>query len=418
MTSRYSKQLNPLQKLGAEEWLELMLAMFLLQDIITKVFAYIFYRLGNKELGIYVYIFLLYGLTFASLLRFHVPVKRWASFVLIWSIAAAGFLLCYMTHPQNAEFFTRANYGALERVFRPNNAIYAYFFFRLCRRSENVLTVMRLTACILAMYYTFLLLDARSAGGWMETDADGQMRLMNYSLVYGYQALFPAAVFANAFFGGKKIAFFGVALSFTQIILGGSRGPMLLFVTYCGLLLIKNWSRMSKIKYAVVLLLAAVGFFLSDSALELLEQIGGESRTIRMLLEGSIADDNGRDAIQNTAKELIRTGGPFGWGIYGDRPALSHHHFAGYPHNLFLEILTNYGWFLGGAMCVIMVIDIARMVLFCKNRNWWDVYTSLMICAAQLMVSQSYWYVWAFWGAWAVSANYRDERRYLKRNSY
>lgn len=415
MNNLNTRKLNNPGVFDVEVWLELMLAFFLAKDAVMKVFAFIFFRLGNPDLGIYTYIYLQYGLTVACLLRFHVPMKRWGGFLFIWMAAACGFLLSFMAHPEYEEFFTRPVYGVLHRVFRPERAIYAYLFFRLCRRPERVLGVMQWVSYILTAYHMWLLLDARAAGGWEEYDAGGEMTLMNYSLVYGYQVLFPAAVFTNDVFAGRKSSVPWFLACVVQVILGGSRGPMLLLVGYCGLLLIRNWKRMPKLKYLIVLLLAFLGFLLSDAALTWLESLGEHSRTIRMLLEGSISDDNGRDALQTAALELIKTGGPFGWGIYGDRAVLSQYHFAGYPHNLFLELLTNYGWLLGGLMCVIICFDIIRMIIFCKHPVWWEIYTILLICAMQLMVSQSYWYVWAFWGAWAVRSNYRDEIRLQKR---
>ena len=83
-----------------EVWLELMLAFFLVKDAVMKVFAFIFFRLGNPDLGIYTYIYLQYGLTVACLLRFHVPMKRWGGFLFIWMAAACGFLVSFMAHPE------------------------------------------------------------------------------------------------------------------------------------------------------------------------------------------------------------------------------------------------------------------------------------------------------------------------------
>ena len=414
MADRYTRKYGRAAILDEEKCLGLVLFLFLTNEIIMKVFSFAFNILGNKQLGVYVYILLQYGFTLGYLRRFRIPVKRWYGFALIWTVAAIGFMLSYMAHPENEQFFTRRIYGAAERVFRPDRAIYAYLFFRLCRKPDAVLRIMHGAGIMLVIYQGYLLLDALMAGGWAEYNAAGELALMEYSLVYGYQALFSALIFANEAFKGQRSSLIWMALAVAQIVLGGSRGPVMIFAAYCAFMVVWNWRQMSKVKYLIVALLLLTGILYSDAVLRMLERLGESSRTVRMLLSGSFSDDNGRSAIQKAALELIKTGGPFGRGIYGDRPALSQYHFAGFPHNLFLELLTNYGWLLGGAMCAIVCVNILKMVLGCRNRLWWEIYLIMLFSAMQLMISQSYWYVWAFWAAWAVQSNYRDEIRQLQ----
>jgi hypothetical protein len=134
-----------------------------------------------------------------------------------------------------------------------------------------------------------------------------------------------------------------------------------------------------------------------------LQRIGISSRTIMKVISGEFAKDIGRTRLYQIAIDLIRTGGPFGNGIYGDRVAISSltTMWIGYCHQIVLEILVDFGYVLGSFFLVIMARRIIK-ILFAKESEWRSLYIIFLISASQLILSGSYLYSSIFWGCFAV----------------
>ena len=66
-----------------------------------------------------------------------------------------------------------------------------------------------------------------------------------------------------------------------------------------------------------------------------------------MLLNGEITDDHGRAEIARLSWDGIAKQGFFGMGPFGCRTIIAPYYNYGYPHNIFLEFILDYGWVLG-----------------------------------------------------------------------
>lgn len=126
-----------------------------------------------------------------------------------------------------------------------------------------------------------------------------------------------------------------------------------------------------------------------------------------MLLQGEIADDNNRSRIYETAIQMIRNGGLFGYGAYGDRYVIGNIAFVGYCHNIILEILIDFGILLGGIFCLRMFYASIKIMFFAQEKEWGDIYMILFVSVTKLFLSGSFWYSEAFWGALAVWISYK-----------
>ena len=130
-----------------------------------------------------------------------------------------------------------------------------------------------------------------------------------------------------------------------------------------------------------------------------------------MLLKGSFSASNGRDRIWNAVIDAIRSGGPFGYGMFGDRPFVAPLHIAGYSHNLILELLVSFGVF-GVVIVAYIIKDAVKMLFVCKDDDWKEIYLILFVGSCKLLLSFSFWYIWEFWAAAAVAYKYGVVQKY------
>ena len=130
------------------------------------------------------------------------------------------------------------------------------------------------------------------------------------------------------------------------------------------------------------------------------------SRSINAMISGVISDNNGRAILQERAFSLISEGGPFGYGFCASRYLYS----GSYPHNLFLEILIDFGYFGGSILIFLFVFGIWRFLLNVKDKEWRFMFIALVSCAfGKLFVSSSLWSDTLFWEALAIGiAGYKS----------
>jgi len=110
------------------------------------------------------------------------------------------------------------------------------------------------------------------------------------------------------------------------------------------------------------------------------------------------------------AIDMIKNGF-WGYGAYGDRYVIGRVYWVGYCHNIFLELLINYGWIIGGILCISIVVTSLKMLITCKNESWWICFVIFFVPSMKLLLSGSYWYLEAFWACIAVYLMYRKHIR-------
>lgn len=349
-----------------------------------------------------------------------IETRKYSGFVILFFLVIFSMMLSLLFNPDLEEFFIRANYG-IERILRPDCAIYAFLFIGLFTDASKLLKNIKTIAYFDFIYrVVFQLMPALSRGYWIDIGPDGQELQSSYSLSFGYAVTFPTIVFAYFFLKEKKIVYLLLALAgFWCVITHGNRGALLVLVIYAGLYLISNIlgspnasRKVLKIGgvLVAVFFIIIMGDVLLDYMLEFLVNSGINSRNIEKLLEGSFTDDNGRNLIWLTVVNAIRSGGIFGYGMLGDRIFVSPIHTAGYSHNLFLELLCSYG-LIGGIIILMIIIDAIRMIFFCKEKEWRELYIIFFAVSCQLMLSMSFWYVWEFWAAAAIAYKYRHLKK-------
>ena len=177
----------------------------------------------------------------------------------------------------------------------------------------------------------------------------GFFSIDEYSMNFSYSCLLPMLVLYNE----KKMhsIIFSIFL-FLMVLAIGSRGAAL---AYVGFVLYDLFSTSNKNRWWI-LLLGILFIIMMPRFSSFLSSIDIRSRTLTMIENEDISNDSGRSMIQQMARQLISEH-PFGLGIYGDRANIN----GAYCHNIVLELLVDFGWLIGGGICLFVIIKLFKL---------------------------------------------------------
>lgn len=107
----------------------------------------------------------------------------------------------------------------------------------------------------------------------------------------------------------------------------------------------------SKKKLFFILLFVLIGsFIVFPILLNYLSDVGISSRTLFLLLDGSLDSDSGRGYIYSLIWEKVLERPLLGYGFFADRVFLGL-----YCHNIFVEIFLNWGIFIPLILFIVLV---------------------------------------------------------------
>lgn len=404
-----------------------ILLLWLLNDIILSISRFLLTRMniyGFIRNSILLLLTMI-PIAFFSIYMKQIGQRKYRFFLGIYFVIILAFFFTYLINPDIAYFYEREDYG-LQRVFRPDGAIYALLFFSLCDNTKELYDIVKKYAYIDFGYLlVFQFLPAYMGGGWADIGSNGTMVVRQYSLSFGYAMLLPVIVFLYLYIKHKKIyylifSFVGGVLIFTN----GSRGALLMLALFIGLMMISNIVESPKASYKIlkigsiivlILILFVFGETLLRSFVNFAQDLGIQSRTLDLLLSGDISSDTGRDVIWAAVIDAIKNGGIFGHGVFGERPYVFPIHYAAYSHNIVLELVCSFG-IIGVGVCIFLIVGTLRMIFFCKDTQMREIFIIFFSVASQLFLSLSFWYVWEFWAAIAIAHRYFQTERKRKLN--
>ena len=154
--------------------------------------------------------------------------------------------------------------------------------------------------------------------------------------------------------------------------------------------------------------------YLLNLIVYLLDNLNLPSRLIKKLIEGSLSDDSRRYLIWSATVQMIKNN-PFGYGAMGSRHILYQYVYAGYPHQIFLEILVDFGVVLGLLIILCMGFFSFRFFTMKGNTEWKGVFIIFFSNACQLLISLTYWHTIGLWGVLAVGVCIYCSQRRVKR---
>ena len=386
-------------------------------DNVVKTFLYYILR-TPAEMNSWIAIVLMYIPVFLILPTIR---KRNAfyKFICVWFCIFMICMVTYLAHPEYADWlFHNEEFNIWLAIFRPDQGLYLFLFLSLVDDSKKLFKTLKWAGIILMLYNVYKLFYANFVRGYWVTTGIQRGSEGEYNLGFGYDVLLLFVLFTVL---GKKESKWYYVLSGSSLIcilVAGSRGPLLGVAL---ILLVQLWDslrvkRMAQRISFTAMFTAVFGVVIANfsnimmSIGILMQNLGISSRTVMLLASGNYNDDSGRGTIYNIALDLIKTGGPFGHGIYGDRYVISEETslWIGYCHNIALEILVDFGYILGGIILCIMIYRIIR-ILRAPDSEWRSLYIIFLIAASQLILSGSFWYTSTFWGALALGLRWSEK---------
>lgn len=252
-----------------------------------------------------------------------------------------------------------------------------------------------------------------------------------YSMFFSSSMILPLLLHINEYVREKRKLFLFLSIyELILILLFGSRGALLclfmfLFLTF--FCMIKSWAK----RVGVVILLVVTGICFSiykdqigNSVLEFLASKNYYSRTLTLLFIEEDIHLSNRDFIWEKCGELLEKKPLLGWGLGGEVMPLTR--LCGStdkimtPHNGFLELMLQHGYFLGSMIGLVFVLSIFRI------KNIHDYYfkslliiffsafmTTTMTVGDGFLIKPGVWiYIFLFLASFKKSLQY-DARNYI-----
>jgi hypothetical protein len=273
---------------------------------------------------------------------------------------ASFFYLTSRLHPEyHRVLYEFADWNIFKKVFDFFSAPFAYMVIRAQKDITQLKRDFRYIAHI-----TFLC----SCTGFLAKHDSG------YNMGFGYLISLPAVLYLWMYLENRdRLSYFFLSIiAIMEGVFFGSRGCIIGYALFFAVYMVFIEDGLTKMRAAMV---AAVGFavyaFTSSTFFitlyQTVKKLGIDSRTLQKLAENSITDANARDMLFHRLIERIRHHSVFyGFGAYGDRYILR----TFYAHNIFLELIIDFGLVFGVLFLLILLIRIIRIgIVYRKEKS-------------------------------------------------
>lgn len=340
---------------------------------------------------------------------------------LIWIL----FFLKFYHNPEMSFWWSDEtnSFSVARQIIFPGSGIFAYAIIRVSGEKEIFLKNFRIIGIILFLYNFYLCIDAIKTG-YFVYEQFGIQRVTTYNMSVGYGFL-ASAIFLSVdyIFTKWKYNIVIVALAFVMMVMYGNRVPIFIYVIFClmMLLFIENSNR-KKTRRLIFLLVGLIILYLVmfplggfEALINYLASKGVRSRVLEAFINKNVADMNGRNDIWEKAVELIKKKPYFGYGVFGERNAIYGINVKwGYSHNLFLEMLVDFGWVIGAPLLVVLFWNVRYILVFSKNKVYKALIIAFLSMSLELLFSNSFWFHAAFWALLAIIVDYRRKEKNVR----
>lgn len=332
--------------------------------------------------------------------------------ILLFAVVIIFFLVSYLLHPENKDWFVREDYGAWDHVLWLSNGLYAYMFVRLIDKPEDYFRLIKVAAVLMYVYFFYEIFLAMERGYWEGVAGQNAEAPLSYGLSYGYNVLFFALPFLYDVIKKHKPADMVMAFIGIKMVLDyGARGSMFCLIGFLGIVLITHILETKEFKKILLTYIIGLVFFAVCSTVwdMVTTAIGesvsgmGDSRFMAMAGSGKLLVSNGRFKIWDAAINMIHEN-PWGYGALGSRPVISKIIIAGYPHNLFLDLWIEFGVIIGSIIAIIFAAA-SVVILFRKNETWRPAFICAFSSSCALFISLTFWAYRPFWVTLAIVVN-------------
>lgn len=207
---------------------------------------------------------------------------------------------------------------------------------------------------------------------------------LNYSQTLAYLTLPAAIISANALF--EKLNFYQLINFITSnvlIFISGARGPLIATGLFLLLRTLGSLSSKNNRFYLLIMMSFIFGIiiFYSNTILHTLDFIVSKysfsSRLVNFFNNEQILQDDGRNRLWQCSYDILSHYPAFGVGLGCERYLLNsmvygspYSAMGNYPHNIFLELLVQYGIIIGTAIIIYFSYMIVRALLNSKDRSY------------------------------------------------
>lgn len=346
-------------------------------------------------------------------------------FAILFLVICLFFLITYLVHPEYEYWYTRADFGVINYVLRPDNGLFIYMMIRIMNDPDRILKWIRISGWPMYMFYGWQTMRAVSRGYWVDISNRGYEIHLSYSLSLGYDLLIFALTFLYCALEEKKITdWIGAVVGIAIIMIAGSRGPFLdiaiFLVLFVGIKIISSKKKVLLILGISVISGVAWSIFpyVISSLARIFDVLHISSRFITKLLSGSITEGSGRNIIWEAAVNMIKKN-PLGYGAMGSRHVMSQYVYVAHPHQIFLEMFIDFGIVFGTLIIVFLAVSTMKILNMKGIDKWKGVFCVFFARACQLLISLTFWHSIGLWGAIAVGvcifhASRKGKMKYVK----
>jgi len=222
----------------------------------------------------------------------------------------------------------------------------------------------------------------------------------SYSMALSYYMLLPSIIFLDdLLYRFSFLKLFYLSLPLIIILTVGSRGAILCFLVFGALRISRFYFKFTYKNVVLYMLsfsfiLSAIIFFkkIIEMIYAIFLNVGVKSRTMSLFLNNKVDYSSGREDIYSILLEKIKNNPIIGTGLGGDRLII-----GGYAHNFLLEIITNFGIFIGGILATLMFLFLIKSLLISDKRKYNMIIIWFSMGFVHLMVSSSYLTDIKFW---------------------
>ena len=108
---------------------------------------------------------------------------------------------------------------------------------------------------------------------------------------------------------------------------------------------------------------------------------------------------------------------PLGYGAMGARHGIYEIIQVGHPHNVFLEILIDYGVFVGSGLIIAGLVTIFKLLMSNDIGEWKGLILIFVGLASQLLLSGTYWHRQGIWALLALFVGIRQWKKMRGNNN-
>lgn len=320
------------------------------------------------------------------------------------------FALTYIFHPEYYEYYIKEGYGVKD-IFIPYRGVFTLLFVMLLDDPVKIRRCVRYAGWFMFIFFGWMIFQAYTRGYWLGVGVQNNAK-MSYSVSFGYMVLPYCLVWMNdalKYKRGADIA--GALISFIMILIGGSRGTIVFIAGFLILYFVRSFiksahkGRMLVLFICVFTLIRVLYRHVLSAVQRVMSMFGMSSRFVNTMLNGTVTNDNNRFKIWKAAFDMIRQN-PFGAGAFGTRPVISPYVYSGYPHNIILEILAEFGVIPGVIILGFLAYYSIKILFFSEDEEWTHLFLPFFAAACSLLLSMTFWTSTPFWAAVGIGIGY------------